>query len=460
VFRVAIIGGGVAGATAALYLGRLGVHVTLFEKNATLISGPPFCHLHAGGNLYPQISDAERLTLLRQSIDLARYYPFAIDYRPTVIATPLRDATDPGYLVERLGILDAHYRRLVAKDPANRVLGDTYYRLYTQSDLARLKNAPLPQSPRSFDEWMAPVARYVVRKKLKEPLAIVNEWGLNIFSLSGALNHILRRLPNVDLRLKTRVVDIAPGFTLTSEGPEGRKKERFDFLVNAAGFATGAIDAMLGFRRKRFVEFKAAYLAHWPQKPANFCEIIFHGARGSDAGMGQFTPYGGDLFQLHGMSKKITLFDDGLVAGDPQPRLNERFLELIEKDWGDAPYEERTKRAIEHIAEFIPAFSAARPAAKPLFGAQQIPGEDPELRAADVSFEGDRYARCEIVKASSVLDMSEAIAKRLADLGVIAPEAATRRDYSHIPLADPAAAREVAASRGYPTALATPLYPK
>ena len=49
--KIAIIGGGVAGATSALYLGQLGLDITLFEKKDSLVSGPPFCHLHAGGNL-------------------------------------------------------------------------------------------------------------------------------------------------------------------------------------------------------------------------------------------------------------------------------------------------------------------------------------------------------------------------------------------------------------------------
>ncbi|MDG2933220.1 FAD-dependent oxidoreductase, partial [Vibrio parahaemolyticus] len=40
---------------------------------------------------------------------------------------------------------------------------------------------------------------------------------------------------------------------------------------------------------------------------------------------------------------------------------------------------------------------------KALFGAQQIPGTDPVLRAADVTFEDNHYARIEVVKASSTL---------------------------------------------------------
>lgn len=35
--QIAIVGGGVAGATAALYLGQLGLAVTLFEKESTIL---------------------------------------------------------------------------------------------------------------------------------------------------------------------------------------------------------------------------------------------------------------------------------------------------------------------------------------------------------------------------------------------------------------------------------------
>ena len=63
--RVAIIGAGVAGATTALKLAMQGVEVTVFEKEQSPISGPPFCHLHAGGNLYREISDEQCVKLLK-----------------------------------------------------------------------------------------------------------------------------------------------------------------------------------------------------------------------------------------------------------------------------------------------------------------------------------------------------------------------------------------------------------
>ncbi|QSA20474.1 FAD-dependent oxidoreductase, partial [Vibrio furnissii] len=65
---VAIIGGGVAGATAAVHMSELGLNVLLLEKGPGLVNGPPICHLHAGGNLYREISQQQCIELLRQSI--------------------------------------------------------------------------------------------------------------------------------------------------------------------------------------------------------------------------------------------------------------------------------------------------------------------------------------------------------------------------------------------------------
>ncbi|HSR73257.1 MAG TPA: FAD-dependent oxidoreductase, partial [Sulfurovum sp.] len=103
--KIAIIGGGIAGSSAALYFGQLGLNVTLFEKEAGLISGPPWCHLHAGGNLYREISDEQCIALLKQSIGFLRFYPFVVDYRPTVIILPTTDSSTPQALLPRLKLL-------------------------------------------------------------------------------------------------------------------------------------------------------------------------------------------------------------------------------------------------------------------------------------------------------------------------------------------------------------------
>jgi len=422
--KIAIVGGGVAGATSAIYLAKLGLEVTLFEKESSLVSGPPFCHLHAGGNLYREISDEQCIKLLKQSIDFLKFYPFVVDYRPTVIALPTTDKQTPKQLLPRLELLTQKYKELIQTDSSNQVLGEpsNYFKLYSQEDLERLKSQKASSKPKNSDDWMVSVAQNMNFDKVQFPLILVQEYGLNLFRLASGATLILKNMSNVTLKNSTEVSNIQKekeGWLVSYDD----KQESFDYLINAAGFRTGKIDDMLGVPCKRMVEFKAAYVSHWESKEQTlFPEIIFHGERGTPQGMGQFTPYPNGYFQLHGMTHNITLYDDGLVANTPlscQPQLKQNFMEKIEKSWSKKEIDERTESAIEHLSQFIPNFSEATVGSKPLFGAQQIPGDDPTLRVAEVSFPTKRYARCEIVKVSSVIDMVRAIQNELVELGYL-----------------------------------------
>ena len=95
---------------------------------------------------------------------------------------------------------------------------------------------------------------------------------------------------------------------------------------------------------------------------------------------------------------------------------------------------------------------------KPLFGAQQIPGDDPTLRVAEVSFPREHYARCEIVKVSSVLDMVDAITKEFIGLGYLSENLQGERNYSsHQNIEEQHLnnrAQQIAKIRSYPTSLA------
>ena len=422
--KIAIVGGGVAGVTSAIYLAKLGVEVTLFEKESSLVSGPPFCHLHAGGNLYREISDEQCIKLLKQSIDFLKFYPFVVDYRPTVIALPTTDKQTPNQLLPRLELLTKEYKQLIQKDSSNKVLGEpkNYFKLYSREDLEKLKFEKASSKPKSSDEWMISVAQNINFEKVQFPLILVQEYGLNLFQLASGATLILEKMNNVTLKKTTEVDNI-------QKKQEGwlvsyyNKEENFDYIINSAGFRTGKIDDMIGVPCKRMVEFKAAYVSHWKSKEQTlFPEIIFHGERGTPQGMGQFTPYPNGYFQLHGMTHNITLYDDGLVANTHlscQPQLKQNFMQKIEKSWSKEEIEERTKSAIEHLSKFIPNFSEATVGSKPLFGAQQIPGDDPTLRVAEVSFPTKGYARCEIVKVSSAIDMVRAIKKELIKLGYL-----------------------------------------
>ncbi len=465
--KIAIIGGGVAGSSTALYLGQLGLNVTLFEKEPSLVSGPPFCHLHAGGNLYREISDQQCVTLLKQSIDFLRFYPFVVDYRPTVIALPTTDKTTPSALIPRLELLKKEYQEFIEKDINNKVLGesDDYYKLYEKEEIEAIKKLKTVSNPTSSNEWMIPVAQNIDLDKIQFPLIMVQEYGLNLFRLASGAKLALDKLSSVTLRTQTEVTSINKKdetWDITYKDEHDEKKENFDYLINASGFRTGKIDDMVNAPCKGMVEFKAAYVSQWKTNDQTlFPEIIFHGERGTPQGMGQFTPYPGGYFQLHGMTTNITLYKDGLVANTAlscQPKLGKNFMEKIEKSWSRKETYMRTNSAIKHISQFIPAFSEATVGSKPLFGAQQIPGDDPTLRVAEVSFPSDHYARCEIVKVSSVMDMVDSIIKKLIELNYLDSSAQNKREFEYLKNLKEenikAYAEELCVERDYPKCLA------
>jgi hypothetical protein len=463
--RIAIIGGGVAGATSALYFGQFGLNVTLFEKESSLVGGPPFCHLHAGGNLYREISDEQCIKLLKQSIDFLKFYPFVIDYRPTVIVLPLTDSSSPTNLFPRLELLKKEYQQMIEKNGKNQVLGksNNYYRCYSRDELELLKNLESVVNPKTSNEWMIPVAKNIDLEKVQFPLIMVQEYGLNLFRLSAGVSIALDELESVSVNTKSIVHNIQKNVLTDSWDISYVKEdishtEKFDYIINATGFRTGKIDDMLGVPCKRMVEFKSAYVSKWESSLNTlFPEIIFHGERGTPQGMGQFTPYPDGYFQLHGMTNNITLYKDGLVSNSIvscQPYLNQNFIEKIDNSWREDEVRERTTNAIEHLSQFIPKFATATVGSKPLFGAQQIPGDDPTLRVAEVSFPREKYARCEIVKVSSVLDMVETIAKEFEVLEYLN----ANREATNILNLDEcqikSCAESIAKERDYPKSLA------
>lgn len=466
---IAVIGGGVAGTSVALYLSELGLDVTLLEKGPSLVNGPPMCHLHAGGNLYREISDEHCLTLLSQSIDLLRMYPNAIDYRPTVIAVPTHDKYSPLSLVPRLQKLQTEYQRLIERDPKNKVLGEScdYFRLFERSEIENLARFDTVKSPQTLEQWMIPIAKYVDLDKLKFPLVIVQEYGLNLFRVAASASLTLEQIAECNVLTNSQVKDIKqqdkhPHWLVKYQHQGEEKSLTCNYLINAAGFRCGEFDDMLNFKRQRLVEFKAAYVSHWDENSCTWPEIIFHGERGTPQGMGQFTPYPDGYFQLHGMTENITLFKDGLVESSvhsAQPQLNAHFLQKIDAGWNKEEVIQRTQAAIKHLTPYIPNFASAKATTKPLFGAQQIPGDDPVLRTADISFVGEHYARCEIVKASSVLTVADMVTKQLIKLGYIKSSAYGSRQFKMHHLTKPSdiqiKAQQLAEQRGYPTSLAT-----
>ena len=474
--KIAIIGGGVAGSTIALRLAELGINVTLIEQGPSLVNGPPICHLHAGGSFYREISDEQCIALLHQSIDMMSVFPQAVNLRPTVIAVPKIDSGSPQTILPRLEKLKTQYQNLVEAQPDKKLLGEpeAYFTTFSREEIERLALLDLPKQAKTPQDWLIPVAKHLDLDSVQYPLILVQEYGLSGFRFSATVSLAAQQMNHCQVLLNSKLIKVEEissdahkhwCLEIEDQSDQTIQTLEFDYLINACGFRTGSIDDMLQAPRKRLVEFKAAYVAHWQDCKGNWPEVMFHGERGTPNGMAQLTPYPQGYFQLHGMTQDITLFKDGLVRSSDntaQPELPPEHIEKIDKGWPEALVRQRTGGAISHLARYLPKFSTACSAAQPLFGAQQIPGDDPKLRTSDVSFYGDFYARTEIVKAPSALTAADSILNKLMQLGLFKKEEASAEQLAeYFPVTrtiDTQAVIKLACSiakdRNYPAALA------
>ena len=428
IYNVGIIGGGVSGVVTALQLDKYKVDSILFEKESSVVNGPPFCHLHAGGNLYPDISDEQCKMLMKQSIEMARMFPQAIDKRPTLIGIPQREKIEAGDIERRLEMLVEYYKGLIDEDSENEILGspNNYYKVYYEEDLRALEKKPMVKSPQLADEWMTNAAKCIDYQQLKMPIVLVNEHGWNLFRFGAHAQLALTRSEWCDLKLNSHVVDIkdvrGQNLPYNWEIETNEHLYKVKYLVNSCGYRSARIDDLLDLNAERLIEFKAAYVSQWQSIAGLIPEFIFHGERGTPHGMVQLTPYSQNHYQIHAMTTDVTLFENGLIKLSGKEKITEFEDDIRTKlqcGWKEENINVRTQQAIALVAKFVPSFSSASVAGPPLYGAQQIPGNDPSLRVGEVSFPSKFYARSEIVKASSALTVANQILNKIKEEQVV-----------------------------------------
>src|SRR5690554_2606158 len=434
VYDVGIIGGGVSGVVTSLELGKYGINNVLFEQENSVVNGPPFCHLHAGGNLYPDISDEQCQMLMKQSIEMARLFPQSIDERPTFISIPKSQKYKVDKIQDRLDMLVKYYKTLIAEDPLNEILGapEDYYKTYSKADLIELAKQASTETPSTPDQWITNAIKFIDYEKLKTPITLVQEYGWNQFRLGAQAQLALNKSEKCLLKTNTEVKSIKDvrdeNVNYNWEIHTDNEVYKVNYLVNSCGFETGKIDESLHINSERLIEFKAAYVSKWQPTSGLIPELIFHGERGTPGGMVQLTPYSGEYYQIHGMTENITLFQDGLIQAkdnEAQPEFNDDIKQKLFCGWESKDIHSRTENAIASVSHFVPEFKTATVGGPPLFGAQQIPGDDATLRVGEVSFPHQFYARSEIIKASSALTVANQIIDRLQKENIV-PEIENR----------------------------------
>lgn len=428
VHNVGIIGGGVSGVVVALQVAELGIDNLLIEQKGNVVNGPPFCHLHAGGNLYPDISDEQCRILMKESIKMARLFPQSIDERPTFISVPKTEDYLVDHIEDRLDMLVDYYKKLIEEDASNAILGDPedYYKIYSEKDLDALAKLPTVKRPATPDEWMTNAAKLIDYSQLKMPVLLVQEYGWNMFRLGAQAQLAIEKADTCTFKLNTKVEQVIDvrnqGLGYNWEIHTNHDETyRVNYLVNASGFRTGKFDESLELDVHCLIEFKAAYVSKWQPIEGLIPELIFHGERGTPHGMAQLTPYREDYYQIHGMTEQITLFKSGLVESidGAQPIFNEDINQKLDYGWNKDEIKTRTEASIDYIAQFVPSFKTATLGGPPMYGAQQIPGSDVNLRVGEVSFPTQFYARSEIIKASSALTVANQIIDKMQQEKVV-----------------------------------------
>lgn len=296
----------------------------------------------------------------------------------------------------------------------------------TNKELETLVPRPSVPRPVSHDDWLCNALKFIDHSKLKSPLFMVQEFGWNLFRLAAQTQLALCQSDNCDLRLNTQIMeiknvsDLGVGYNWQLYTKD--KMFKANYLVNSSGSNSSKFDSCLQLAPEQIVEFKASYIAKWQPIPGPIPELVFHGERGTPHGMAQLTPYCDNFYQIHGMTNEITLFRDGLIqscAEDFFPEFSDPIKKKINGIWNSREVQERTLRAIDFVARFVPSFGVATVGGPPLYGAQQIPGRDSTLRVGDVTFPRKFYARNQIVKASSALASANHIIENLQQLKLI-----------------------------------------
>jgi predicted dehydrogenase/glycine/D-amino acid oxidase-like deaminating enzyme len=208
--RIAVVGGGIFGATCALELARIG-QVALFERHAELLTETSFNNQwrHHSGFHYPRSYDTI------QEIKAARR-EFEVEYEPAIVRS------FPAYFcTSRTGI----------EIPAER-----YLAACQSNELAFSAEAPPPEV----------LDRSRVSLCLKTDEAVYD-----VPLLRRLVTERLAANPAIRLHTRTDVVSgvMTGGGTkrLMVVGPDGTREESFDYLVNATYANRNRIAAWFGF---------------------------------------------------------------------------------------------------------------------------------------------------------------------------------------------------------------------
>jgi hypothetical protein len=375
--QIAIIGGGISGVTSAIKLSKnKNNEIYLYEKRDCLLQGPPYCHLHAGGILYPEISIEDAQELLSNSIDFANYFSDCLEYRPTIVAYRSNCKYSPSDLLFKCKVNKINYHFSKSK-----VFGkvDNFYAVYTKEDMIHYKIYGI--LPLSDDIGRKYHDSYVVHfckllddiNSIKYPFVSVCEPGINQAKVEARLLNDIKKCNNVTICTNT-------SFTMDDA-------DKYNVIINASGY--NIFDTSC----KEQYEFKSSWIISSCLIVENLPEIAVIGERETNNGMIQLTPIKKGIFQVHCMTKDSTIIDT--YSYPKKGILNRTEIET------------RGNVAIRELSKLFSVLIMSK-VEDACPGLQRIPYDSKSKRVSQIKYnhkDGKQLIDIQILKACSVISM-------------------------------------------------------
>lgn len=285
--RVAIVGAGIAGTTAALYLSKQGVSVDLFEREKAIFSKSSAipAHLYSGVQYFGQLSKESIQSCMTDAIIFAKNFFFCLNSRPTVVAIAKKDSRSPSDLEEACRMNQKVYETECSKDIRNQVFGSPaeFYRTYSLEALLRIRKNPKSEE----DEWIAAFADQTNLDELQFPICLVKEFGLDMRKAAGFFEQLISEDNNIKLHLNAevkRVELIGQRVLVHALTNQGSLMNTFNLVIDASGSGLGFLEAQLGITKMRAVDIKMAGLFEYTFNCRALPEIYILGGKDQPAG--------------------------------------------------------------------------------------------------------------------------------------------------------------------------------
>ena len=379
--RIAIIGGGISGITSSIKLAQnKNNQIDVFEKRPYILKGPPYCHLHAGGILYPEISLRDAQQLMNDSIEFANYFGNCLDYRPTVVAYRSTSKYSTQSLLFKCKVNKVNYQFSKGTYPLGPV--NNFYAVYHLSDMIYFKKfGKLPESDdigRNYhDKYVEQFCKLLDDiYSIKYPFVSVCEPGIIQSKVEEHLIKDVKKYNNINI--------------LTNTNVEVKELNNYDTIINASG------RDLFHYNNKEMYEFKSSWIIKSPLITSKMPEIAIIGERETNNGMIQITPLDYGLFQIHCMTNHSTIINTFNKLNVPsKASLSENEVKY------------RGHIAIQEISKIFPIFTLSKvQSACP--GLQRIPYNSKSKRLSDINIQQVnhiKYIDIITLKACSVVSL-------------------------------------------------------